>query len=458
MDFVRPISRYLAVPLFAWRNRSADYRYVAESERAQYLSTEQLERQQLEALRNILIHARDHCPYYTRQFAEIGFVPEKVTSPADIRALPLITKQDIQQHREEMTARSIPREKLITNQTGGSTGAPLKFYHDPDCMYRRRASTIRHDRWAGLHMWDKAASIWGNRRDFLPPTGTLSKIRNSVIDRRVVLDTSDMNAGKLAAFVELLKQEQPTVYVAYANAVYLLARYIKEKGLRNYHRPKSIITSAELLSEEQRQVIESVFECRVFDRYGCREVSVIASECEAHNGLHLCADRLLVEFVKPDGPCRPDELGNIVITDLYNYGMPFIRYQIKDMGSFTDRACSCGRTLPLMNMIGGRVTDFLVTPDGRVVSGAAMTIYFVATIPGVAQAQLVQKEKNLLLLRLVRGAEFDAGSDGKIKAAVHKFFGPDMRYEVDFVDEIPLEASGKYRFSISEIDPLEYLI
>jgi phenylacetate-CoA ligase len=458
MDLIRPISRYLAVPLFALRNRNRDYRFVAEAERAQYLPVSDLRHAQLENLRRLLVHARDNCPFYTERFAEAGFIPEKMTSTADITVLPPITKQDIQQHRDRMIARNIPRDALISNQTGGSTGAPLKFYHDSDCIHRRFAGTLRHDRWAGLELWDKAASIWGNRRDFLAPTGTLSKLRNRLLNRRVILDTSNITAANLAEFVAALATEKPTVYIAYANAIYLIARYIRERRLTDYHRPASIITSAELLTEEQRQVIESVFGCPVFDRYGCRETSVIASECDHHAGLHLCADRLHVEFLKGATPCRPDELGNIVITDLFNFGMPFIRYQIRDMGSYSDRACACGRTLPLMNMVGGRVTDFLVTPDGTVVSGAAMTIYFVAHVPGAAQAQLVQKERDRLVIRMVTNEAYGPASETSIREAVLKFFGSRMRYDIELVEDIPVEASGKYRFSISEIDPLECLL
>ena len=138
--------------------------------------------------------------------------------------------------------------------------------------------------------------------------------------------------------------------------------------------------------------------------------------------------------------------------------MPIIRYRIRDMGSAAADTCTCGRNLPLMNMVGGRVTDFLVTPAGDVVSGAAMTIYFVAHVPGVAQAQLVQKERDRLLVRMVKDASFGDESHAKIREAVKKFFGPGMTYEVELVPEIPSEASGKYRFSISEIDPLEYLL
>lgn len=457
MDLILPVSRYLFRPLYAWRNHDSDYKYVATSEAAQYLTKSDMEEQRVQALKALLIHARNNSQFYERRFAEAGFVPEQLTAIEQMRTLPTVSKRDIQLHWNAMLARNMPRSSLIANRTGGSTGSPLEFYHDPECMYRRRASTIRHDRWAGLEIWDKAAAIWGNRRDFLPATGWMSKVRDRFIDRRVVLDASGITGKKLSHFVDVLRREQPTVYVAYANSVYLLARYIRETGVSDYSRPLSIITSAELLTQEQRNVIEAVFDCPVFDRYGCREVSVIASECDRHEGLHLCSDRLIVEFLKGERNAQPGELAKIVITDLFNYGMPFIRYDVEDFATPIANNCSCGRNLPLMRMMGGRVTDFLVTPEGTVVSGAAMTIYFVATVTGIAQAQIVQTERNVLNIRVVKKPVFNDQSETEIKKAVNLFFGPAMKYDIEFVDAIPAEPSGKFRFSICNLDPLEFL-
>ncbi|MCB2231506.1 phenylacetate--CoA ligase family protein [bacterium] len=457
MDLIKPIARFIFNPLLALKNRSTDFKFLAESERNQYLPREGLRRFQLERLKTLLRHAGANCPFYAKRFAEAGFDPNSVSSLEDIQRLPLLTKADIQKNRDGMTAQNIPESERIPNKTGGSTGSPLQFFMSPDSVYRRIANTIRHDRWAGLEPYDKGAAIWGHQRDLNAPRSSMDRIRDSFFSRRIVLDTSDITQKKLAHFVELLNTEKPSTYVAYANSVYLLARFIKERGLTGYHQPRSVITSAEVLTDEQRAVLEDVFGCPVFNRYGCREFSVIASECEAHAGLHMAADTLLVEVVRNDRICRPGELGQLVITDLHNLAMPFIRYRIEDMGVLLDTECSCGRTLPMMNIVGGRVTDFLVTPEGSVVSGAAMTIYFIARVPGIVQAQLVQKEKDYLLLRLAVDDRFGEESKRMIAESVNRFFGPAMRWDIERVDSIPVEASGKYRFSISELDPVEHL-
>ncbi len=230
---------------------------------------------------------------------------------------------------------------------------------------------------------------------------------------------------------------------------------LKQTNSTDHHRPGAIITSAELLDPEQRSLIEAVFECRVFDRYGSRETSVIASECEKHSGLHIGAENFLLEFIKENKPVKPGEYGKIIITDLMNYGMPFIRYQIEDAGVPSDETCACGRGLPLMKMAAGRVTDFLVTPERKIISGASLTIYLVANTPGVAQAQLVQEKIDEIIFRIVKGENFGEKSLAYLQSEIPKFFGPSMKYQIEYVEQIPLESSGKYRFSISKVDPAE---
>ena len=457
MDWLLPIARYLAFPLLRWRNRRRDLKYLSEAERLQTMPAAELAARQTGQLQRLLTHAAQACPFYAERFATAGFDPTALRSPADLHGLPLLTKADIQTHGAKLLAQDVAPADRIANHTGGSTGAPLHFHLNRDSLYWRIAKTIRHDRWAGLQPYDRAALLWGHQRDLNPARTRVDRVRDALYQRRVVLDTSRISEASLAAFVERLRATRPTTYVAYAGAVFLLARYLRDRGIRDHHRPRSIITSAELLTADQRALIEEVFACPVFDRYGSREFSLIASECEAHAGLHIAADTLLVEVLRGGEPCRAGETGEVVITDLTNFAQPFIRYRIGDMGRLIDGPCSCGRTLPRMEISGGRVTDFLVRPDGEIVSGAAMTIYFIARVPGVRQAQVVQEARDHLRLRLATDAAFDADSRRQLTEAVARFFGPKMHFSIEPVAEIPPEPSGKYRFSISKLDPLDGL-
>lgn len=453
IDLWQPVAKHVLHPLQARWEGSGIPRHLAELERSQWWPADRLRAVQLEKLQALVDHAYHQCPYYARRLGEAGFKPGDLTSLDQVAQLPTLTKDDIRGHRDDLLARDHDRAAMWADRTGGSTGQPLEFYRTRDRQYQRAAAAIRHDRWTGWDLGHKTAYFWGHRGDLNAKPSLLSRLRNHWIERRVILDTSSITTERLEEFRLRLLQVRPVVYVAYANAIYLYARFLEETG-RDHHRPQAVVTSAEFLEPDRREVIERVLGCRVFDRYGSRETSVIATECEAHAGLHICAENLYVEFVREGRAAAPGERGRVVVTDLDNPAMPFIRYEIADVGvPGPQEPCACGRGLPRMEVAGGRVTDFLLAPDGRIVSGASLTIYLIANTPGVAQAQLVQEEPGRVLLRLVPGEGYGDPTVAFLEREMPRFFGPDMRWDVEEVAEITAEASGKYRFSICKLDP-----
>ncbi len=457
MDILKPVAKFVLDPLLAFHENSSHPEYLELFEKTQYMTKEKIADRQFFLLKNLLFHAYKNCPFYTNRFEQAGFYPKNFHSLTDIKQIPPLTKQEIQQHLENLKAQNYSNNTLSLNQTGGSTGSPLKFYVDLPRLHSRKASTFRHDRWTGWDIGMKTAVLWGHQRDFLPQQNWKNKIRDDYYERKLFLDTSSISNEKMQDFVKKLLIFKPEIYLAYANSMYLYARYIKENNIEQFNRPQAIITSAEVLTPEQRKTIEEVFECKVFNRYGCRETSVIASECSEHNGMHISAETLYLEFQQNGNDVAVNETGKIIITDLLNYGMPLIRYQIEDAGSPVDGDCACGRTLPRMDISGGRVTDFLVTSDRKVISGASMTIYFIAVIDGIAQAQIIQNSVDDLTLRIVKSSYFSEQTEKEIQQKVSEYFGSRMKYSIEYADEILPTASGKYRFSISHIDPMEYL-
>ena len=452
MDITKTAIKTFVHPLWMLKDgKLGIYRYLNYFEKSQYYPAEQIREIQMARLKKLVEHAYTNCPFYKSRFETVGIHLSDLNSFEDFTHIPFLTKSDIQENLQTLTAKNYKLTDLVANKTGGSTGHPIQFYHDKERFTSMDASAIRHDRWAGYDIGDKFAAIWGHRGDVSSLTDLVGKLKERVLLRSKILDSSSMSRQTMEKFIQELRSFQPRTILAYANAMHLFAQYCKESGVSDI-RPKSIITTAEVLHEHQRTEIEEVFGCRVFNRYGCREVSVIASECEEHDGMHINADALYFEIIKDDSrPANPGETGDIIITDLYNFGMPFIRYKIEDMGVMTDRKCSCGRGLPLMEMVAGRVTDFLVTPDGTRVSGAALTIYIIANTAGVRQAQFIQNEEKLIILKIVRGNDFNNDSTEFLYQKFHEFFGFNMKVEIQFVDNIPKEASGKYRFSICNL-------
>jgi phenylacetate-CoA ligase len=448
VDLAALAIKHVLYPLWAAKNRSTRVRYLDEFERSQYLPAQMLADEQWRMFKSVVTHAYDTCPYYRRKFGDAGIAPADIRSREDLDRVPTLTKEEIQEHRDELVSSKYPAQSLIADMTGGSTGSPMQFYYDKDRLESRVAALLRHNRWAGWNLGDRAAILWGAPQDMA--SGRLrDRIRTWIQERRLMLDASALSDATMADFARALIRYRPTVLHAYANTLGLFARYVRAHGIEGI-RPQGIVCSAEFLTQENRRLIEETFDSTVYNRYGCREFAVVASECEARQGLHINAESLLVEVVR-DGRSCIDEDGEIVITDLRNFAMPLIRYRIRDVGRIKRAHCTCSRGLPLMELAGGRVTDFLVATNGDRVSGIVVSTYVITNLPGIRQVQFIQNEAGAVTVNLVKGPGWSEGTMAELAARIRRYLGDDIRLQVEFRDQIPLERSGKYRFSISTL-------
>ncbi|MBC8876217.1 MAG: phenylacetate--CoA ligase family protein [Planctomycetes bacterium] len=453
MSIYQRIVRNVLYPLDRWRTRdSAELRYLHEFERTQFLPREEIRERALERLKRVLEHAHRRCPFYRRRSDSVGFIPGDLNSLSDLSALPILEKRDIQHHRDDMVATNWSRDDLIQDQTGGSTGAAISFFLSHDRKCSRAAATWRHNRWAGWDIGDRVAMVWGSTPDI--PENTLKwRLRNLLIDRNLCLDTGHVTESKMRSFHHALKRFRPKIIQAYAKSLALLAEYLDSHNLEPY-QPQAIVSSAEVLEPADRERIERVFGCPIFNRYGCREFSVIASECPEHNGLHTMGEGLYIEVVRGDRPARSGESGAILVTDLLNLAMPMIRYRIGDVGVLDESTCPCGRGLSRLQSVEGRITDFLVGNDNRLVSGVFLATYVVAKLPGLGQVQLHQDAPGHVLYKIAMGAASSVPpkSDlGFLETETKRYLGDDTKVEYEFVRELPAEPSGKHRFCISKV-------
>jgi phenylacetate-CoA ligase len=456
MKLYQRLVRHVFTPLTLWHSGDlAQLRYLREFEQTQWLPADELRRLQLTRLRALLAHAYEQCPFYRERLDRAGLAPRAVRRLEDLRSLPPLEKREIQENRERMVARDWPRADLIANQTGGSTGAPVPFYLSGARKCSRAAATTRHNRWAGWDVGDKMAVIWGAPRD-RPLTGWRSRLRDTLLRRPLWLDTARLTEAGMAEFHAALHRYQPRVIQAYARSAVLFARFLRARGLQRY-QPHSIVTSAEVLEADDRRLLEEAFGCPVFNRYGCREVSVIASECDAHTGLHVMAEGIYVEIEGPNGPAAPGAVGNILVTDLLNHAMPLIRYRIGDLGAWAEGDCPCGRCLPRLKSVTGRVTDFLVACDGALVSGVYLATYVVAQRPSLGQVQILQDRPGAVRYRIKPGRDFRPVEDVEyLRAATREHLGNGAEVDWESVHELGPEPSGKFLFSRSTVTP-DYL-
>jgi phenylacetate-CoA ligase len=446
MEITEKIIKHIIAPLWAYREKSPYLRHVKTIEQMHRWPLANVHSDQLHRLQSIVRHAYTQTDYYHQRFADAGIAPDSIMSLSDFQAIPLLTKDDIRANKEKMIARSFTPHQLIPGKTSGSTGVSVEFYLDEDSRQWKRAATITYDRWSGWDIGERVGAIWGNPDS---SQNWRAYLRNLLLTRHIPLDTLKMNPGSMLAYYETLLNKPPTILFGHAHSLFLFAKFLETKGLHGI-KPRGIISTCMVLHDFERKTIERIFGCRVTNRYGCEEVSLISCECPAGN-MHLNCDTLLVEFIRDGRPVPLGEPGAIVVTDLTNYGMPFIRYKIGDVGIPSARTCSCGCSYPLLESLEGRVADYVVTPDGNYISGISLTENFAMHLPGVRQMQIVQEKIDFLVFRIVKGELFGEQTLKDINRLAHERFGDQMRWQIENVDSIQSESSGKYRFCISKL-------
>jgi phenylacetate-CoA ligase len=436
-------------PLWAKWERSPYLRHYRRLKRSQYDSPEVIRGRQWEAVRNLLVHTYGSVPFYRERFREAGLHPRDFQDLDDFRGFPLLTKADLRNHGERLRSNLFDRDHLICKRTSGSTGVSVEVLVEETSQQFKRACTLRCDEWSGWRFGEPVAMVWGNPE--YVKRGWRGRLRNTLLERAIYLDTLKMDTEALARFAQQLQRRQPTLIYGHAHSVFLFAEYVRRTGLPGI-RPRGVITTAMVLHNWQRRTIEEVFGCPVTNRYGCEEVSLIACECEQHHGLHINAEGVYVEVLRDGLTAAPGEPGSVVVTDLRNRAMPILRYQVGDVAVLSERQCPCGRGLPLLERLEGREADYVVTAAGEMISGISLTENFALHVPGLAQLQIIQETVLRFLFRIVRGPDFGPASLQRIGELVAERFGPDVVHKIEFVDAIPQEPSGKYRFCISRVE------
>jgi phenylacetate-coenzyme A ligase PaaK-like adenylate-forming protein len=441
-------NRHLIQPLAAWKAKSPHLKHLRTLERSQYDPPEVIRARQLAAVRTIVRHARETVPFYRARWADLGLDLDAIRSLDDVKLFPVLSKADLRANPGQLRSSAYRDRLLASKTTSGSTGVPLTVAVDPDAMAWKRACTIRSDQWSGWRLGMRVARLWGHGP--AERGGWKARFRRQLVDRESYLNTLGIDRPRLRAFADHLRRKPPGLLFGHAHSLYLFAAYVR-KHCPGTVRPSGVVSAAMTLHDWQRAVIESAFGRSVTNRYGCEEVSLIACECEEHRGLHLNADSVYCEVVPDDRLSAGPNAGRLLITDLTNRAMPLIRYQVGDVVIPSERTCRCGRGLPLIERVVGREADYVLTPAGTLISGISLTDHFATEIRGAAQVQIVQEKLRFLRLRMVAGEGFGPDSHGQIEMLVRNTFGTDMGYEVELVDAIPQEPSGKYRFCVSPV-------
>lgn len=434
----------------AWDTKEGGMRLEewANLREQQYWPRDRIRQLQTQKLDKLVRHAYATSGWYREVIDGIKLDLSKPVTLADLARFPITTKTHIRENTSAFISSQYPVESLRKAKTGGSTGVSLNLFFDVRCQQLRNAAQIYADSFSGWEPGLRVAAVWGNPPI---PQNTKQKIRAFLLDRMIYLDTMDLNPVSMGEFVKRWQAFEPEMIFGHSHSIYVFAKYLQEHGINDL-RPRGIVGTSMMLLDHERSLIESVFGCKVGNRYGCEEVGLIGVECEKHQGMHINSSHIILESLDAnDQPAAAGEAGKLVITDLNNYGMPLFRYRVEDVGVISERQCSCGRTSQMLERLEGRVADFLKKPDGGQVAGVSLVERTLTKIPGIEQMQFVQEDLHEIIINRVKGPEFNQQTDPTLIAELREVFEPGINLVIKDVEKIPQEKSGKYRFSICKV-------
>jgi phenylacetate-CoA ligase len=429
--------------------RSRRMALLREIERAPYASPEEVAADQFRRLSALLAHAEARVPYYREMFARLGIESRDVRSLEDFAELPVLTKDVIRERQRDLIRDDVTLESLSQHHSGGSTGVPLTFYREHSYMDASDAGTFRNLAQSGWRPGEMIAFFWGWSESLYQMPRWKFELRQT-LRRMYQFDPFHSGAEDMGKWLARWKTLGATVALGYASTVARFASFVETTGAR-VAPLRGVFTTAEKLYPPQREVISRVFGCKVYDCYGSSEVQNIAAECP-RGRMHVNADFVVLESDRGAGAGASPPF---LVTSLWNYAMPFIRYRNEDCGELLPGACGCGNNFPLMKLDIARVSDNFILPDGNVVHGEFFT-HLMYGSEGIANFQFHQTAPDAITLWVVPGGDGKrAERERALRRAVEQIeaLAPraKMNVEVRETEMIPLSNAGKHRFTRSDV-------
>lgn len=425
--------------------------YVASLLRHTWWSQKRLLNYQNAKIHEIVKYAYYHVPFYHEKFREAGIKPDDIRTIQDLNKLPIVSRKELQANSEKLISREFDLSKLRVASTSGSTGRPFFTYLDKKEDEFRNAKLLRPHIVCGQKPRDKWVIIG-------PPQhhGKLNRLQKLFgVYAPVFVSVFDPVPEQISAIANV----GPDVLDGYSSSLFLLAKEV-EKNKADMAKPRFMMGGAELIDESSRKFIEHVFGSPYYDQYGSEEFQMMAWQCPERDGYHIDADTVLMQFVDKSGEeVSPGEKGEIVCTSLFNYAMPIIRYAVGDIGVLSEEMkCACGRTFPRMKMIEGRRESIVRLPGGRVLSPVAIgdCMCTFKYFDRIYQYRFIQKKIDLFKIMIKKK---DASIEDKVMEAellahmrrILKLGDSEATIEVEFMDEISPDRTGKIRKVVSEL-------
>jgi phenylacetate-CoA ligase len=451
MPFAKLTRRILFKPFLSRHGISGLSEYYNYYKEKEQWTSASLAEYQLNKLKELLIYAANHVKYYKKLFSDISFDPEKFESTEQLNDIPILTKDLIRGNIDDLISDDLPSNEIQSTYTGGTTGVKMKFYRDIKCKSRRIAIQWRSDNWAGWNRFDNLMFIWPAQQDLSPKTDFKRNLIEKYITGNRYCPAGFLGEGQLNSIIKTLIKFKPKIIRCFPSPIVVVSRYIIDNAIE-INGVNGVVTTGEPLYPHQREIIEQAFRCKVFNLYASREMGTMAAECTAHKDLHILTDSIYLETVEGNKSLPVGEYGEIVATDLLNYGMPMIRYSMGDYGAISGSECTCGMKFPLLKNVVGRAFDNFIDIDGNIISSPSLVLHLVDDGPQVGQVQVIQKSRTAMLVRFAKDPLPDKSILDFYEENIKNIVKGIETIKFEFVDNIEIEKSGKYRFAICEVD------
>jgi phenylacetate-CoA ligase len=440
--------RNVLFPAYRAMKRDSVLERLAGMHRVEKLEPEQIRDFQWKKLKALLEYSARHVPYYRDVFKRLDAEPGDIKTRKDLESFPVLRKDDIRANPEALISEIYPKKRLDPDSTGGSTGKNLYFFVCKEANEARRANNIRQNRWIGVELGDKIAYLWGTAFD-LERARKISNAVRSYVSNTMLLSAYQMDRDTLGDYVKKLRRFKPDMMVGYPSALSHFAASLVAAGEKGI-RPGAVLLSGETLYDHQREVMEKAFQAQVYNHYGCREFGAIARECRQRKGLHIAAERVLLEVNPVTRSSAGERLSELLVTDLDSFGMPFIRYAIEDMGSITWDKCPCGLGLPRLETAIGRTFDVVRAPNGNFLGGTFWTI-LLRKKQGIERWQVIQEKLDEITIAFIPTEDFSDETRRYVIGKVREACGDEMKVRFELKPSLDSTPTGKHRFVISKI-------
>ena len=407
-----------------------------------------------ERLERLLHHAWSQSDYYHEVLESCGAVRDGKVDLRRFQDIPFLTKDIIRKQGSRLFARKLPdgrRSTMITS--GGTTGAPIRFPQDSGHWAANIGTRIYQFGTLGKGLGDRELKVWGNEGDLTKGTsGMVKRIENFVYNRRYQ-GAWFLSEQRIREIIDDINDWKPTLMWCFRDGIDAIAKHINANGI-SMHQPAAIVLGGSTVYPFVVKTIEQAFKSPVLSAYGSREVGGVACECPERKGHHISVNIAKIETIDSDGQPVLDQDAELAITALASYAMPFIRYRLGDRGRLTNRLCSCGRTLPLLDSVSGRLIEAFINTRGEQID----PLYFIMSFRmswdqgTLRQYQLIQERDGSLTINLVPEAGYTLETVGldfaDIKRKIRLVMGEDCPIDFHVVDDIPLAASGKFPYIV----------